>query len=204
MNELRRSRENKMLAGVCGGMGEYFGMDPVIIRVIVVLVTLVLAGVPILLYILGALVIPSAPEVGPAAGVPVRNTGGSTPGQGNMEDHVRILGFLYIGLSVLELIAAFIIFAVITGGGMISGDETTMAVTSAVAVSVAGLLVLLAAPGIIGGIGLLKHQGWSRVLVLLLGFISLPGIPLGTALGIYTIWCMTNKETEELFKNKPY
>ena len=33
--KLHLSRKNKVIAGVCGGLGEYFGMDPVIIRIIV-------------------------------------------------------------------------------------------------------------------------------------------------------------------------
>lgn len=36
--QLRRSRKNKILGGVCGGLGEYFDIDPSIIRLIWVLV----------------------------------------------------------------------------------------------------------------------------------------------------------------------
>lgn len=40
---LRRSRQDKVLAGVCGGLGRYLGIDPVILRVL--MVVLIFAGV---------------------------------------------------------------------------------------------------------------------------------------------------------------
>jgi phage shock protein C len=54
---LHRSRTEKMIAGVCGGLAEYFGVDPTIIRVIWVLITL-LAGFGVLLYLILWLVMP--------------------------------------------------------------------------------------------------------------------------------------------------
>lgn len=54
---LTRSHANRQVAGVCGGLGEYFGIDPTIVRIIFVL--LALAGGPgILLYIVLWLVMP--------------------------------------------------------------------------------------------------------------------------------------------------
>ncbi|MBK8024100.1 MAG: PspC domain-containing protein [Chloroflexi bacterium] len=60
MNEpkrLLRSRTNRQLAGVCGGLGEYFGVDPTLIRVAFVLM-FIFGGTGLLLYIILALVIP--------------------------------------------------------------------------------------------------------------------------------------------------
>ena len=54
--QLYRSSYNKMLAGVCGGIGEYFGIDPTIIRIIWVI--LAFSGVGILAYIVAAIIIP--------------------------------------------------------------------------------------------------------------------------------------------------
>jgi phage shock protein C len=55
---LYRSRENRILLGVCGGLGEYFNIDPVIVRVIAVL--LLIPGVfpAVIAYFVLALVIP--------------------------------------------------------------------------------------------------------------------------------------------------
>ena len=54
---LYKSSENSMLCGVCGGIAEYFDIDPVIIRVIFVFLALV-QGLGILLYLVLLIVIP--------------------------------------------------------------------------------------------------------------------------------------------------
>jgi len=54
---LQRSRTEKMLGGVCGGLAEYFNVDPTLVRVIWIAITL-LAGVGILLYVILWLVVP--------------------------------------------------------------------------------------------------------------------------------------------------
>ena len=56
--KLKRSA-NKMIAGVCGGLAEYLGMDATIVRVIYALLVL-FGGVGILLYIILTLLMPKA------------------------------------------------------------------------------------------------------------------------------------------------
>lgn len=56
---LYRSTKDRMIAGVCGGLAEYFDIDPIIIRVLFVVVTLG-AGVGILGYIILWIVVPEA------------------------------------------------------------------------------------------------------------------------------------------------
>ena len=52
-----------MIAGVCGGIGEYLGVDPTVIRLIWVLFTLLSRGLPgILAYIAAWMIIPQEPE----------------------------------------------------------------------------------------------------------------------------------------------
>ena len=116
-----------------------------------------------------------------------------------MERHVTVLGILYIAFSALGFLLAIIIFTAVVGGGIISGDSEAMAITGIVGPAVALFFVLLSAPGMIGGIYLLKHRPWARILVLVLGFINLIEIPIGTALGIYTIWVLFKNETVDLF-----
>lgn len=58
---LYKSNENKMLDGVCGGIGEYFGMDPTLIRLSWVLFC-ALGGSGVIAYLLAAIIIPRRPE----------------------------------------------------------------------------------------------------------------------------------------------
>ena len=60
--KLYRSLENRMFAGVCGGIGEFFGLDATLIRVAYVALSIFSAGFPgLLLYILLVLIIPERP-----------------------------------------------------------------------------------------------------------------------------------------------
>jgi hypothetical protein len=120
-----------------------------------------------------------------------------------MEKHVTVLGILYIAFSALMLLVAIIVFAAVVGGGLISGDSEAIAITAIVGPAVASFFVLLSIPGLIGGIFLLKHRPWARILVLVLGFLNLIEIPIGTALGIYTIWTLLKDETVDLFTPSP-
>ena len=56
---LHKSESDKKLCGVCGGIGEYLGIDPTIVRLVAVL--LGLSGTGLLVYIIAALIIPSRP-----------------------------------------------------------------------------------------------------------------------------------------------
>lgn len=64
MSEKRlvRSRSDKMLFGVCGGLADYLNIDPVIIRLLAALLTL-WNGVGLLIYVVLALIMPGAPEI---------------------------------------------------------------------------------------------------------------------------------------------
>ena len=61
---LYRSRSDRWLAGICGGLGHYFGLDPTLIRVLFILFGLVVGG-GLLFYIILWIIIPLEPD--PAA-----------------------------------------------------------------------------------------------------------------------------------------
>ena len=59
--KLYKSKTDKKLCGVCGGLAEYLGIDSTVVRLILVLAIL-FAGVGLLAYIIAALVMPFKPE----------------------------------------------------------------------------------------------------------------------------------------------
>ena len=61
MKRLYKSRKDKVISGICGGIGEYFGIDPVLVRVIAVLLFF-FGGVGIIAYIVGIIIIPVEPS----------------------------------------------------------------------------------------------------------------------------------------------
>jgi phage shock protein C len=57
--KLTKSTTNRMIAGVCGGIGEYLDVDPTIVRVLYVVISLFSAGFPgLIVYIALALIMP--------------------------------------------------------------------------------------------------------------------------------------------------
>jgi phage shock protein PspC (stress-responsive transcriptional regulator) len=192
-----------VLAGICGGLGEYFDIDPVVVRLITVVLTIF--GLPIFVYLIAIFIIPNEPMEGVESEAPAEkkklelSPAEKEREKARMEEHVRILGILHIALSALGIIAAVIVFVVLVGSGIITGDEEVIFITRIVGIGVSGLLVLFSLPGIFAGLGLLKYESWARILALILGFINLINIPFGTILGVYTIWVLTNKEVRELF-----
>ncbi len=61
VKKLHRSRTDRMIAGICGGIGEMFSVDPTLIRLVFALIALFTLGTAILVYILGWIIIPEAP-----------------------------------------------------------------------------------------------------------------------------------------------
>ncbi|HOW45792.1 MAG TPA: PspC domain-containing protein [Candidatus Aminicenantes bacterium] len=77
MKRLYRSRKNRMLGGVCGGIAEYFEIDPVIIRLVAVALFFV-GGSAVLAYIIALIIIPYEPLEASAA-----PAASSAPGAGS-------------------------------------------------------------------------------------------------------------------------
>lgn len=60
MKRLYRSRSQKMIAGVCGGIAEYFDADPTVVRVVYVIGSVFSAAFPgIIIYLILMFIIPS-------------------------------------------------------------------------------------------------------------------------------------------------
>ena len=119
-----------------------------------------------------------------------------------MDQHVRILAWLFVVYgAILLLIGAMIAFFV-AGGGMISGDRTAMLATGGVGIFILCLLFLIAVPNLIAAWGLFRFQPWARILAIILGVLHLFSFPLGTALGVYTLWVLLSAPTQPLFASR--
>lgn len=60
-SRLYRSRTDRKITGLCGGLADWMNMDANVLRVLVIIITFVLGGAPILIYILASIVIPKDP-----------------------------------------------------------------------------------------------------------------------------------------------
>ena len=63
IKRLYRSSKDKVLGGVCGGIAEYLDVDPVVVRLIWAVATLISMGLGILAYLIAWVVIPEEPSI---------------------------------------------------------------------------------------------------------------------------------------------
>lgn len=106
-----------------------------------------------------------------------------------MRKHVRLLGWLQIGLGILDLLIGLAAFGVLSGVGFLSGELLTLGFLSALGGIVGVIMLIMALPNIICGVGLLKNWGgWVIVLAVFLGVLNLWKFPFGTAIALYTFW----------------
>jgi phage shock protein C len=96
---LRRSRDDRVVFGVAGGLGRYLGVDPVIIRIGLVLLT-VFGGSGVLLYLIGLVVIPDQAE-GEVPATVVRTGAGG-------QNAVFVLGAVLVVLGSLSLVTRLV------------------------------------------------------------------------------------------------
>lgn len=117
-----------------------------------------------------------------------------------MQKHIQLLGVIYIAYHAIGLLFAWLIWGVLSAIGFMSGDPQAAGILTLIGTVVAGLLLVLSVPGIVGGVGILKGWWWSRYLVLVLGLFNLVRVPLGTILGVYTFWVLMQHESVAFFE----
>ena len=116
-----------------------------------------------------------------------------------MKQHVTVVGAINIGCGALGLLLACLTLVILIWVGRIADDADAARILDFIAVVTFIFLSVLSVPGIIGGIGLLQGREWARILVLILSVLNLFNIPIGTAVGVYSIWVLMQPETAELF-----
>lgn len=124
-----------------------------------------------------------------------------------METHVKVLGVLHIVAGGLGVIAAVLIVAILGGvAGLVEASadapdaQTAIPILKMVSAGLFVFLLLISAPGIVAGIGLLHFRNWARILTIVLSALQLMNLPFGTALGIYGLWVLLSQRTEPLFR----
>ncbi|MCL5743851.1 MAG: hypothetical protein M1541_07975 [Acidobacteria bacterium] len=126
-----------------------------------------------------------------------------------MAQHVKILAILHIifgGMGILAAVVVMLFFGglaglVATGNG--TGSFAAAPFLGGIGWFVSLVLLALALPGVIAGVGLLEFRPWARILTIILSAFDLFSVPFGTALGIYGLWVLLSNETAQLFTDPP-
>jgi phage shock protein C len=108
---LERSQDDRVVAGVCGGIGAYLGSDPTWVRIAWIVITLLTSVLPmVVIYVLLAAVLPTAPSTraaGPAEAAQAAPAAAPSKG-GSRPDWGIAFGVLLLAVGVMLLLAQFV------------------------------------------------------------------------------------------------
>ncbi len=118
-----------------------------------------------------------------------------------MEKHVNVVAALQIGLSIFTIVIGVIVYIVFFLVGDFADDQEARVVLNIISNVLVIFFILISIPGLIAGIGLFKRKEWARILALIISVLELFNFPLGTAVGVYSIWALVHPDVVQSFKN---
>jgi len=123
-----------------------------------------------------------------------------------VQQHIRLLGILWLALSALNAVAGIVmfvladtVFAHLHEMPNVPPDVPAGFLRSLFS-TIGTLILAKAAFGFLAGWGLLRREPWARMLTIVLSFLALFNIPLGTALGIYSMWVLLPAQAEREYE----
>lgn len=119
--------------------------------------------------------------------------------ESDMQQHVAIVGWLHIVSNALFLLVGLCGLLFFAGIGLVTGDRTATGILGIIAIVAALFCAVIALPGILAGYGLLKRQKWGQILGIIVGFLSLVNFPIGTAIGLYTLFVLFQEAATSYF-----
>lgn len=122
------------------------------------------------------------------------------PAQSRIGGHIRLLGILWLALSVFRLLPGLFLVSMFRHGGVSFLPPDVPLFVHGILRLVGGALLFGGVVGIIAGWGLLERQPWARMLSIVLACFNLIDMPFGTALGIYTLWVLLPAKSEEEYR----
>jgi hypothetical protein len=120
----------------------------------------------------------------------------------DLQQHVTVLGWLYVFANSLFLLIGLFIFIFLPGIGAITGDREAMVILTFVGMSVGVFLSVLALPGLFAAYGLLRRKNWGRILALVIAILGLVNVPIGTLVGVYALWVLLQPAATEFFNGE--
>jgi hypothetical protein len=120
-----------------------------------------------------------------------------------MRKHVELVGVLYFVWGALFALVgiAFLALAFGTAAIATSSRGVAAAVTAATFAGLATVSLIWGAVHIWDAVAVRHHRELARAIAMILAVLNLFFLPVGTALGIYTLWVLTQDETRPLFES---
>ena len=129
-------------------------------------------------------------------------------GPNRVQEHLRFIGILWLALGVLSAVGAIVLL--ILGNALFPHLHEFAPVPPDMPVGFLRSLfcflgvafLIKAALSLLAGYGLLQRESWARMLTMVLSFVALLNFPLGTALGIYSLWVLLPQQSEREYQQE--
>jgi predicted nucleic acid-binding Zn ribbon protein len=125
---------------------------------------------------------------------------------GRVHQHAHLLGILWLAVSAFNAVAGLILLVLANTlfahlHEMGAPPQVPAGFLSSLLTAIAIIILAKAACGFFAGWGLLQREPWARIVALVLAFISLFSIPIGTAIGVYTLWVLLPGDSEREYES---
>jgi hypothetical protein len=127
-----------------------------------------------------------------------------------METHIQMAAYLNIALGALDGLIALGLFGFFSFLGLAIPHLDRHAdphfpfplFFSGLGVILGLIFALFALPRVIGGFGLLRYRSWARILIVVVSIFGLLNFPIGTAIGIYSMWALLSRAGEQYYQQQ--
>lgn len=133
-----------------------------------------------------------------------------------MEKHIKLVAVLNIVYRCFIVVGSFVLFIlsalfgrimdfVEQRGDLHAGDipREVLDIVPFILVIVGVVMLIISVIAIIGSVGLMRKKEWGRITLLIVSVFNLMHVPLGTALGVYTLWVILNEEIVRMYNPQP-
>lgn len=132
----------------------------------------------------------------PTCGRSFGATAVAAPPRSRVARHIRTLGILWLIHAALNLIPGLFL----TSFSELGFFDGAPPFVPGIVRGIGGVFMVIAVAGALAGWGLMDRRPWARMLAIVLGVLALFKIPLGTALGIYTLWVLAPANSEAEYR----
>ena len=126
------------------------------------------------------------------------------PRRSRVQEHVRLLAIFWFALSALNVLGGIVLVTLANTLFVhfhdLGAPDAPTAFLHPLLTFIGIFVLAKAAIGAATAWGLLNREPWARVMALVLAFVSLMNVPLGTAVGVYTLWVLLPAQAEEEYE----
>ena len=121
------------------------------------------------------------------------------PRRGRVQEHLNLVAILWLAFSAFIAIGG-IVLVVVANTIFVHGRVDAPLFLHPLLGALGGFILVKAAVGLAAAFGLMQRERWARTLMLILGFVALFSVPFGAALGVYTLWVLMPRESEQEYE----